>query len=156
MSVSNMGTQGSPGKKTLDAELNLIPFIDLLICCICFLLITAVWTQMAHIGVTQRSPGVATGEQAKALKVSVLVGDEGYALYSSAGERLVIAKRGLAYDTAALGRKLRVLRGRISGSPTLTVAVEDGIHYRHLIRALDVARKAHFTSIDVSDAGAML
>jgi biopolymer transport protein ExbD len=39
---------GKGGKKALDAELNLIPFIDLLIVNICFLLITAVWVQMAR------------------------------------------------------------------------------------------------------------
>ena len=30
-----------PGKRALDAALNLVPFIDLLSCCIAFLLITA-------------------------------------------------------------------------------------------------------------------
>ena len=30
--------------KPLDAAINLVPFIDLLSCCISFLLITAVWT----------------------------------------------------------------------------------------------------------------
>ena len=33
---------GKGGKKALDAALNLVPFIDLLSCCISFLLITAV------------------------------------------------------------------------------------------------------------------
>ena len=44
-------TAGKGGKKALDAELNLIPFIDLLSCCIAFLLITAVWTQIAGLQV---------------------------------------------------------------------------------------------------------
>ena len=39
------------GKKSLDAEINLVPFIDLLSCCISFLLITAVWTQIAGLQV---------------------------------------------------------------------------------------------------------
>ena len=39
------------GKKALDAEINLVPFIDLLSCCISFLLITAVWTQIAGLQV---------------------------------------------------------------------------------------------------------
>src|SRR2546422_1294720 len=40
------------GKKALDAEINLVPFIDLLSCCISFLLITAVWTQIAGLQVS--------------------------------------------------------------------------------------------------------
>ena len=42
---------GKGGKKPLNAELNLVPFIDLLSCCISFLLITAVWTQIAGLQV---------------------------------------------------------------------------------------------------------
>ena len=37
------------GKKSLDMELNLVPFIDLLSCLISFLLITAVWTQISAV-----------------------------------------------------------------------------------------------------------
>ena len=48
MGVSMPAPQ-SGRKKPVDAELNLVPFIDLLVCCICFLLITAVWTKMAQL-----------------------------------------------------------------------------------------------------------
>ncbi|MBY0470511.1 biopolymer transporter ExbD [bacterium] len=41
------------GKKSLEAEVNLVPFIDLLSMCICFLLITAVWVQTSSIDVKQ-------------------------------------------------------------------------------------------------------
>ena len=58
MGVS-IDTGGKGGKKSLDSELNLIPFIDLLIVNICFLLITAVWTQMARIKVSQKGKGSA-------------------------------------------------------------------------------------------------
>ncbi len=37
------------GKKNANAELNLIPYIDLLSTLICFLLITAVWQQISSI-----------------------------------------------------------------------------------------------------------
>ena len=48
---------GKKGKKALDANLNLVPFIDLLSCCISFLLITAVWTHMARINADAQVPG---------------------------------------------------------------------------------------------------
>src|SRR2546430_3537368 len=51
------------GKKLLDAEINLVPFIDLLSCCISFLLITAVWTQIAGLQVA--SSGGPPGPQQK-------------------------------------------------------------------------------------------
>src|ERR1700722_17138709 len=40
-------------RRSLDAELNLVPFIDLLSMCICFLLMTAVWMEIGGVNVKQ-------------------------------------------------------------------------------------------------------
>jgi biopolymer transport protein TolR len=44
---------GSSRRRSLDADINLVPFIDLLSMCICFLLMTAVWTQIGSLPVRQ-------------------------------------------------------------------------------------------------------
>ena len=148
-------TGGKQNKKPLDAELNLIPFIDLLVCCICFLLITAVWSQLAHIEVQQKATGKAeTPALPRDARVAVLVGDDGYTLVVGS-QRQVIAKKGVAYDTAKLGAALKKVRVQIPGKSDLTVAAEDGISYRQLVRALDIARQAHFVQISVKDASFM-
>lgn len=152
---------GKGGKKPLDAELNLIPFIDLLIVNICFLLITAVWVQMARIKVNQKGKGSAATEEVKdqdpkmRVRVVVLVGEEGY-IITAGGERLVVPKQGQLYDTEKLGKQLRDLKARMEDKQDITVAAEDGIQYKHLIRAMDVALAQHFTEIQVSDASAAL
>lgn len=46
-------TPQSGRKRSLDAEVNLVPFIDLLSMCICFLLMTAVWIQLGSVNVKQ-------------------------------------------------------------------------------------------------------
>ncbi|MGZ3721552.1 MAG: biopolymer transporter ExbD [Bdellovibrionales bacterium] len=46
-------TPSSGRRKSLDAELNLVPFIDLLSMCICFLLMTAVWMEIGGVNVKQ-------------------------------------------------------------------------------------------------------
>lgn len=48
---------GGGGRKKLDSEINMIPFIDLLMVTISFLLITAVWTHMARINADAQVPG---------------------------------------------------------------------------------------------------
>ena len=48
---------GHGGKKNLNHEIPLIPFIDFLLCLVSFLLITAVWSQMARINADARVPG---------------------------------------------------------------------------------------------------
>ena len=52
-------------KKHLDFELNLVPFIDLLSVCICFLLITAVWLNVGSLNVKQAVGGQSAAETAK-------------------------------------------------------------------------------------------
>jgi biopolymer transport protein TolR len=51
--------------KHLDFELNLIPFIDLLSVCICFLLLTAVWLNVGSMDVKQAIGGQAQAETKK-------------------------------------------------------------------------------------------
>lgn len=53
----SVDTGGGGGRRQLDSEINLIPMIDLFIVCISFLLITAVWSQMARINANAQVPG---------------------------------------------------------------------------------------------------
>ena len=48
---------GGGGRRSLDSEINMIPFIDLLMVTISFLLITAVWSHMARINADAQVPG---------------------------------------------------------------------------------------------------
>ncbi len=60
---------GKGKKKSLDAVINLVPFIDLLSSLIAFLLMTAVWTQLATLQVGQQGNNAAPSQ--------VLMGDAG-------------------------------------------------------------------------------
>jgi biopolymer transport protein ExbD len=53
----SVDTGGKGGRRQLDSEINLIPMIDLLIVCISFLLITAVWSHMSRINANAQVPG---------------------------------------------------------------------------------------------------
>lgn len=48
---------GGGGRREMNSEINMIPFIDLLMVTISFLLITAVWSQMARINADAQVPG---------------------------------------------------------------------------------------------------
>lgn len=52
-----MGPSGKGGKKSVDAELNLIPFIDLLSVTILFLLMTAVWVEISKMSAFSQPGG---------------------------------------------------------------------------------------------------
>jgi len=48
---------GHGGRRSTNHEIPLIPFIDFLLCLVAFLLVTAVWSQMARINADARVPG---------------------------------------------------------------------------------------------------
>src|SRR5712671_5512475 len=101
---------GKGGKKALDAELNLVPFIDLLSCCISFLLITAVWTQIAGLQVASSGGPPEQTRQESTIDVKLLLTEKGYSL-TMAGASIDIPKlngqQGAAYDKKTLGEKLK-------------------------------------------------
>jgi biopolymer transport protein ExbD len=55
--MAGIDVGGHGGKKSVNHEIPLIPFIDFLLCLVSFLLITAVWTQMARINANAQVPG---------------------------------------------------------------------------------------------------
>ncbi len=48
------------GRRALDAEINAVPMVDLMMVTISFLLITAVWSHMQRMDATTRAPGDPT------------------------------------------------------------------------------------------------
>src|SRR5712671_7980098 len=117
------------GKKALDAEINLVPFIDLLSCCISFLLITAVWTQIAGLQVASSGgPPEQQTRQETTIDVRLLLNDKGYQL-TMAGANIDIPKVNGAFDRKSLGEKLRTLKTSLPDQTAITVQPEDAVAY---------------------------
>jgi biopolymer transport protein ExbD len=57
MAGVDVGGGGKGSRKSLDSEVNMIPFIDLLMVTIAFLLITAVWSHMSRLNADAQVPG---------------------------------------------------------------------------------------------------
>src|SRR5579884_1000414 len=57
MAGVDVGGGGKGKRRALDSEINMIPFIDLLMVTISFLLITAVWSHMSRINADAQVPG---------------------------------------------------------------------------------------------------
>src|SRR5204862_4931704 len=71
--MASAGGSTSQGgrRKSLDAEVNLVPFIDLLSMCICFLLMTAVWVQIGTMQVKQSHGTEAAASDSKSYELEV-------------------------------------------------------------------------------------
>ena len=159
---------GKGKKKSLDSELNLVPFIDLLSCLISFLLITAVWTQITSLKVTQT--GGLTPEQEKpeeedkTIEVKVTLTDRGYIL-SLAGNQIEIAKAmvekknadgqpitELGFDTKELGAKLKLVKTQYTAQEAVTVASDDTVKFDDLVGTIDSIVALGLPQISVTTA----
>ncbi len=140
------------GKRAMDAEINLVPFIDLLSCCICFLLITAVWTEIAKIDVkpTPNLPGEAMQDEPK-LKLEVRIGPDGYYLTEN-GNTVPLLKNATGYPVVELEGKLATLRTQYPENTAIVVRSDDSVAYRELIHIMDACLKTGLTDISVAGA----
>jgi biopolymer transport protein ExbD len=55
--MAGIDVGGHSGRRSVDHQIPLIPFIDFLLCLVSFLLMTAVWTQMSRINADAKVPG---------------------------------------------------------------------------------------------------
>lgn len=55
--MAGVNVESGGGKRSVDSEINMVPMIDLLMCLICFLLITAVWSTVAKLDANAQVPG---------------------------------------------------------------------------------------------------
>ncbi len=147
-------TGAKAGKKSVNAELNLVPYIDLLTCMVAFLLITAVWSQLARLEAHQKGQGQA-GEDTppeKVFKLVVVVNSEGFNVVADQ-DQTPIPKRGDIYDFEKLGVELKKIKDTHPDKNDVQVASEDAIKFDTLVRTMDTALSARFPDISLIDAG---
>ena len=145
---------GKSGKKSVNADLNLVPYIDLLTCMVAFLLITAVWSQLARLEAHQKGQGQA-GEETppeKIVKLVVNVTGEGFNLVAG-DDQQPIPKKGDQYDFEKLGGELKKFKDAHPDKNDLQVLSEDTIKFETLVKTMDSALTARFPDVSLLEAG---
>ena len=154
----SVGGGGHGGKKNVDSEIPLVPFIDLLLCCVMFLLVTAVWNRLARLDANQQVPGQASADQPppeEQIRLYLQVTQTGFTIASTAGERIEIPKSGDEYDLETLRTRLVERRQAEPNRHDLIVAPEDGVMYEDVIAAMDLAVGQGFEDVSLSDGAAL-
>ncbi len=134
-------------KSDSHAEVNLIPFIDLLSVCISFLLLTAVWLQT---GVMTTKQGLGTESQVKAediksLWVSLEAKDT--VVVSTKGFKQNSKRRMSLKELTAYAQNLRTKNPDLR---TALVLPELSSNYDDLVGAMNSLRKAELSDIGIS------
>jgi biopolymer transport protein TolR len=134
-------------KSDQHAEVNLIPFIDLLSVCISFLLLTAVWLQT---GVMSTKQGLGTESQVKAEDIKSLW------VSLEAKDSVVVATKGFKQNSKRrlslkeLTAYARNLRKKNPDLRTALVLPELSSNYDDLVGAMNSLRKAEISDIGIS------
>jgi biopolymer transport protein ExbD len=154
------GAGGKGGQRSLDFNLNLVPFIDLLSCTISFLLITAVWTSLARIDINQKTPGSGAEEPETPPEpkpqVMVAVDPDRCTLIDVApsGERIetVVGKTASGdYNAEELTEKLKRVKQKYPEHNEIQILSTDGVRYENLVKTMDAALSAQFPDIAMRD-----
>ncbi len=150
-------TPSKSGKKSLDFVVNLVPMIDLLSVLISFLLITAVWTELARINtdnVMDKSDVKPKQEQQEERKdLKILLDDKGGVQMRFTGEEPVRVERG----DDLMGRfreKITELKKRAKENQKVIVAAEDKVQYELLIQVMDICLDVGLKALSVGDPSA--
>jgi biopolymer transport protein TolR len=145
----------SGGKKSVDFQLNLVPFIDLLSVLISFLLMTSVWTEISKIDVKQEAldpeAEPTPPPEEEQLELSVMIRETGYAVTKKGGEIVKeIAKSPGGYDTKGLEEVLKQVTQEYPENKDVIVSSEDSIAYKELIRVMDLCIAHNLKGISVA------
>src|SRR5512138_84534 len=140
--MPEQGGGGKRKKKPLDAVINVVPAIDLLSCCISFLLFTAVWTQISRLQVQ--------------LLVTLAMGERGFTVATSSGSSFDIPALGrgekgeIRFDLKALGERLKQLKGDYPDTSAITVSAEDTVSYGDLVQVIDACVGSGLAAVSVT------
>jgi biopolymer transport protein TolR len=134
----------------MDAEVNLVPFIDLMSCCICFLLVSAVWTQVAKIDV-KPAPNLPSDAPPppETVKLTVHLRGNGYFL-SDGKNNVELPKANDVYPIKDLAEKVKLLRQAYPDVTAVTVMSDETIKYKELIAVMDLCLKEGLADISVA------
>ena len=152
---------GTGDKKSVNVDLNIIPFIDLMSCLTAFLLVTAVWINIARLEI--KPAGRAVGEpcldgDCDTPKLSVLIdADEIWVGVSRVNDFEKIPRTAAGYDWARLEAALKQHKASafFDNKTDIEIAADSTpdhpITYQALIATMDVAVKTGFIDVGITD-----
>lgn len=144
------------GKKPMDAAINLVPYIDLLMTIMTFLVMTAVWTQIAMLEVQNAQSGPPDSpppeEKEPIPPVLVLITENALKIQEEGGEAREFPKGNEGFDMQAAKTVFDQLKQARPERVEVKMTAEDAVQYTDIIKVIDTATGAGLTGITLSPA----
>jgi biopolymer transport protein TolR len=155
----DLGNSGKGGKKPLDTAINLVPFIDLMAVCISFLIMTAVWTQIGRLQVSQSGGPTDPTEQEedkKTVPLTLLITEKELKLTAGGTAfdpiPLVWDEANKKLNLVKLTEKIKELKTQLPDQQSITLQAEDGVRYDDLVRIVDECIGSGLPQVSVAAA----
>ena len=143
---------GTNSKGSVNVDINIVPFVDVMSCLTAFLLVTAVWINTAHLKndpSTKGQNGIPPTEPPPRLSI-LIQWDQMLVTETPTGESRQLARD----DWGHLGEALKELQPP-GETPHVEIAAASSnahpIEYQTLIAAMDTTVKAGFADVGVID-----
>lgn len=151
--------EDSGGGKTVNVDLNIVPFIDLMSVCICFLLISAVWTQVSMIQIGSSIYGKrSSDEEAKPppraeIPFRLDIKTSGFVVVAGRNKVSIPMVNG-ELNVPRLMEELAKVKQQYPDKTDCVVTVADEMPYEALIKGMDSLLQTGFAEISVATAEA--
>jgi biopolymer transport protein TolR len=154
----DLGTGGKSKKKSLDTAINLVPFIDLMAVTISFLIMTAVWTQIGRLQVSQAGGNADPNDQqdtSKTVPLTLLITEKELKLSAgpNAYDPIPVTRDPKGrIDLTRLLEKLKEITTQLPDQKQITLQTEDTVHYDDLVHIIDECIGAGLPAVSVAAA----
>ena len=145
---------GSGNKKEMNFELDLLPVISMMSVCICFLLLTAVWTQIGSLDINQGLGQESSRADKKGSSLWISMKDGGEVTVQmmdspATPEALKTKRFGMdASGIAAMLTHAASLKKYEPGLKTALIMAEPKVNYGNVIKLMD-----RLKSVDIGEIG---
>jgi len=133
--AGGMDVGGGRDRRSLDAVINLVPFIDLMAVTIAFLIMTAVWTQVGRMQVASAGEGAVTEPAAPPVSLRL----------TSKDLTLVVGGTSKPVTLATLTTELAPLN-----VDSVNIHPDDDVSYDRLVQTIDACLGAKITGVTVT------
>lgn len=143
--------------KELNFELDLLPVISMMSVCICFLLLTAVWTQIGSVNIEQGLGQESTrqDQETPSLWVTMKRGAIEFSLKDSPETPVTLRDRsfpvrGQAVDWQAVDSHAAALKEALPGLKTALIMPDSDVSYGEVIRMMDRLKIREIAEIGIA------
>lgn len=148
----------SQHKKELNFELDLLPFISMLSCCICFLMLTAVWSNIGTLNVEQGLGQESSRANQQASSLWVIISGDGSVELSvkdapqmpASYNKINVHGRGGQVDFAQIEKLASQMNQRLPELKTALIMPKSQVAYGDVITLMDRLKKHKISEVGIA------